>query len=525
MRASDEPRAVCVDTCPREVDAKFNCHGTSKVPKADCDSPSAHIGYGTNPLLGRFCIPNIDKLPKDIDTAKYDNLVGQFGLDDIQEWTSDIYEGRKAFGYAILTCIVCTLLYSVLIYWFTPLVVWVSIIATGCAIVGLAYTMQNYYNKQYGANAPAAGSGSAAAQDKTGKSLLIATYVVYGLAFFYFIAICCLWKAIRVSVAILKTTAVIIIRNLKLLLMPFISTIVTMSWLYFAIHNLGYLLSAGDVTQPKRGSQLKSVTLTQEQKYMAYVHIFAFFWVGELLQAMFAYVLICGVCTWYFTSTSETRGDLSITRGFWWAIRYNFGSLAFGSFILAVVWIIRITFEIMDKQIKQADPNNAVVKVVSGCVRCCLDCFHRFVKFINENAYIQVALTGESFCPSAVAAFILALKNAATFFITNGVGSLIYLLGRFTIALGNTFIGYLIITNAAEFEEIDNPLPPTAVIFVISFMMATIFMDIFGSTSLACLQCLYADVDICNQNGQDPINSTARPKEMTAVVSMLVDHK
>jgi len=83
MRASDEPRAVCVDTCPREVDAKFNCHGTSKVPKADCDSPSAHIGYGTNPLLGRFCIPNIDKLPKDIDTAKYDNLVGQFGLDDI----------------------------------------------------------------------------------------------------------------------------------------------------------------------------------------------------------------------------------------------------------------------------------------------------------------------------------------------------------------------------------------------------------------------------------------------------------
>jgi len=102
---------------------------------------------------------------------------------------------------------------------------------------------------------------------------------------------------------------------------------------------------------------------------------------------------------------------------------------------------------------------------------------------------------------------------------------LIYLLGRFTIALGNTFVGYMIITNVEEFEEIDNPLPPTAVIFVISFMMATIFMDIFGSTSLACLQCLYADVDICNQNGKDPINSTARPKEMTAVVSMLVDHK
>lgn len=420
----------------------------------------------------------------------------------------------------------CTLLYSVLIYWFTPLVVWVSIIATGAAIVGVAYSMQTYHNKQYGANAIApGGGGDATTQANYGKSLLVATYVVYGLAVLYFIAVCCLWKAIRVSVAILKTTAVIIIRNLKLLIMPLFSTIAIVTWVMFAINNLGYLLSSGTITQPKRGSQLKRVELSQEQKYMAYVHVFTFFWVAELLQAVFSYVLICGVCTWYFTSTSETRGTLSISRGFWWAVRYNLGSLAFGSFILAVVWMIRIAFEFLDKQMKAANQENAAVKVMMNCVRCCLDCFHRFVKFINENAYIQVALTGDSFCPSAVAAFILALKNAATFFITNGVGSLIYLLGRFTIALTNTFIGYLIITQVAEFEEIDNPLPPTAVIFVISFMMATIFMDIFGSTSLACLQCLYADVDICNQNGQDPINSTARPKEMTAVVSMLVDHK
>ena len=41
--------------------------------------------------------------------------------------------------------------------------------------------------------------------------------------------------------------------------------------------------------------------------------------------------------------------------------------LPLGSSILAVVWIISITFEITDKRIKQADPNNAaVVKVLFG---------------------------------------------------------------------------------------------------------------------------------------------------------------
>lgn len=86
-----------------------------------------------------------------------------------------------------------------------------------------------------------------------------------------------------------------------------------------------------------------------------------------------------------------------------------------------------------------------MVNAISNCVRCCLDCFHRFIKFINENAYIQVALTGDNFCTSAVNAFILALKNAATFFITNGVGSLIYFLGKMSICLANTFIGYFMI--------------------------------------------------------------------------------
>jgi len=89
MRSNDAPRAVCIDTCPREPDASFQCHGTKNVKKEDCDTlfdpatGKGHIGYGTNPLLGRFCVPNINKLPKEIDRTKYDNLVGQFGLDDI----------------------------------------------------------------------------------------------------------------------------------------------------------------------------------------------------------------------------------------------------------------------------------------------------------------------------------------------------------------------------------------------------------------------------------------------------------
>ena len=84
------PRAVCVDTCPREIGAPFKCHGTKKIDASVCENEfgatgKGHVGYGTKPLLRRFCLPDIDKLPKEIDVKAYDNLVGEFGLDDIQE--------------------------------------------------------------------------------------------------------------------------------------------------------------------------------------------------------------------------------------------------------------------------------------------------------------------------------------------------------------------------------------------------------------------------------------------------------
>ena len=157
-----------------------------------------------------------------------------------------------------------------------------------------------------------------------------------------------------------------------------------------------------------------------------------------------------------------------------------------------------------------------------ACTRCCLDCFHRFIKFVNENAYIQVALTGEAFCTSAMQAFVLALKNAASFFITNGIGALIYFLGKTCISITNTAIGYLCISLIPTFEEeIDQPLPFLALIFLMSYMMATTFMEVYGGVSLAVLQCLYTDVDICNQEGKVPMDNSNRPEEMNYVIGLL----
>ena len=165
-------------------------------------------------------------------------------------------------------------------------------------------------------------------------------------------------------------------------------------------------------------------------------------------MAMSQYVLIVAVVSWYFTENEHTRGNFSIMRGYWWAFRYNMGSLLFGSFILALIWTIRAIFEYLNRKIKSSFGDRPIPRPVSWmltCCRCCIDCCHRFIKYVNMNAYCQVALTGESFCVAAMNGFILILKNSAAFIFTGGLGGFFNLIGKLLVCVLNMIIAYIIL--------------------------------------------------------------------------------
>lgn len=211
-------------------------------------------------------------------------------------------------------------------------------------------------------------------------------YASYALIGIFALTVMCLYKSIKVSIAVLKTASNVITNNVRVTIVPIFSALVITFWLSCWITHFTLLMSTGKIKQPTKGSQLKEIELSKDQKYMVYFQIFMLFWVFEFIQALFNYALIVGTCIWYFSSQSDTSGDFSLSTGFSWGLRYNMGSLALGSFILAVIWMIRITFEYVDNKLKASQSEMA--KTISNLIRYMLDCFHRFVKFLNENAYI-----------------------------------------------------------------------------------------------------------------------------------------
>ena len=145
---------------------------------------------------------------------------------------------------------------------------------------------------------------------------------------------------------------------------------------------------------------------------------------------------------------------------------------------------------------------------------CCVDCIERFIKYLNKNAYIQVALHSTSFCVSAKEAFFLILRNAGRFLTLGSIGHIFQLLGKGIISISSTYFGYLIITHPSKWEnQIHSPVFPTIVFLLISFLIAEVFMSVYGMACDTILHCFLVDEEICKRNGRNPMHSPETLKD------------
>lgn len=238
--------------------------------------------------------------------------------------------------------------------------------------------------------------------------------------------------------------------------------------------------------------------------------VFGMLWIASFIIACNEFAIICSAATWYFSrkdipDDDGIPGDSDVSKGFWWTFRYHFGSLAFGSFIIAVVWLIRLIFEYVGNKVAGASGDNKFTQVLLGCTRCCLDCFDRFVRYINRNAYIYMAISSENFCESALNSFILILKNAAKFAFVEGISNVFMFLAKFCIAIFTSLCAFVLLPyQVPEGEEINAPFLPVLCVFLFSYMVACVFISVFDTGSNTILQCYLIDVDIAKQHNLSP---------------------
>lgn len=157
--------------------------------------------------------------------SSYDNLVGEFGLDDVQEIGEDLMESWTAFLFGFFSCILVMVLYGLMIYYLTGIIVWISIIGTGVGVLLLSMLLSAWVNENYGPHSRAAIEAAAANGNEswTGTFFQGSVYGLWVLVAIYAICICCLFKNIRIAIQILKTSAIVLVRNFYVVVVPLLS--------------------------------------------------------------------------------------------------------------------------------------------------------------------------------------------------------------------------------------------------------------------------------------------------------------
>ena len=159
--------------------------------------------------------------------------------------------------------------------------------------------------------------------------------------------------------------------------------------------------------------------------------IFGFLWTYHAIEAAGQFLLASSIASWYWTPPTARpllSGWKTIKRSFSFVFFYHFGSIAFGSLVLAFVSIIRFLLDRISKELKRAEKSDNVPRFVifiSASFHCLFGLLEYVVKYINTKVYIEIALYGDSFVESIKRVSLLLASNPVRATVLEGLTSVL----------------------------------------------------------------------------------------------------
>ncbi|XP_056426516.1 choline transporter-like protein 2 isoform X4 [Hyla sarda] len=264
---------------------------------------------------------------------------------------------------------------------------------------------------------------------------------------------------------------------------------------------------------------------TYYHKYLIVFQIynaFMFLWLANFVIALGQVTLAGAFASYYWAfKKPEDMPAFPIFSSFGRALRYHTGSLAFGSLILAIVQLIRIMLEYLDHKLKGAD--NKCARFLLCCLKCCFWCLEKFIKFLNRNAYIMIAIYGTNFCTSARNAFFLLMRNIIRVAVLDKVTDFLLFLGKLLVVGCVGILAFFFFTHRIQIIQDTAPAlnyywVPILTVVIGSYLIAHGFFSVYGMCVDTLFLCFLEDLE--RNDG-----STERPYYMSSNLQKLLNKK
>ncbi|CAH1787745.1 unnamed protein product [Owenia fusiformis] len=502
---------ICVSDCPSVTSSDLSdlatTHGVKlcRYDKLVGTYPNAHLiaddECPATPIephvsLVNRCIPKtLIKVGKSV-ISSFSTILNSLDADFVAKVCSDISNCWQIILYLCAIAFGISLIVIFLLKFFACLLIWIMVI--GCVLGSLAasaYCWYNWYGYfSYVKETELKDASLVTSVDiETRQTWLIYASVVSGIALIVCLVMLVMRKRIQLVVQLFMEAGSALGKIPMLLFQPIWTIIILIG----TIGGLLYIFAWMHTSAPPI---VKDDVVTYEADkilfYTKWYHVFGMLWISQFILACQQVVIAGAIATWYFKRDKSKMG-FPICASLKRLICYHLGSVAFGSLIIAIVQLARMILGYIHQKVNNKPGVGAVAKFILKCLKCLLWCFEKFLKYLNRNAYIEIAIYGYSFCKSAKKAFLLLVANVLRVAAINSVGFFVLFLAKVgTVAIvgivGLEFIKIVQTTAGLNFFWV-----PLLFACSFAFFISHCFLQVYEMTIDTIFLCFCED---CERN-------------------------
>jgi hypothetical protein len=311
----------------------------------------------------------------------------------------------------------------------------------------------------------------------------------------YLLWIYCIWDRIPFTAKLITTATEIMVQAPKTLCVTFHSLWVGV--LFSIISLVGLACLKFEVDHHKR--------LQKGAVYgLLILLVFSSYWTSAVISNVL-HMTICGVVgRWYFKA-KDWANATSASMGR--ALGKSFGSVCFGSFIIAMLKTIRFMID-MARNSAEDSPAAIVILCVLDCI---VSCIEDFVQFFNTYAYVYCSIYGMKFWDAGKRTWNLFESTGLDMIIAYDLSGSLTFLGALLGGLFSSLLTYASIHFMGDKFEMhgkgwlkpkDGDLTPAYTIFAFlsGFMFVLISSTPIESGVTALLVCYAEEPDVLAEN-------------------------
>lgn len=182
---------------------------------------------------------------------------------------------------------------------------------------------------------------------------------------------------------------------------------------------------------------------------------FGIVWIILFCLSSSKFAIIVTAAMWFFSANEdqlpaiEKHSHTNALLGLKLSWRYHFGSLAKGSLFNAIAWCLQTVRDIIMELSNNSLENRPLLRFMYSILRFLICNLDFMLTYVNESAYIEMALTGQNFTDSCKSSKYLTLKYQEDYYFTSGIGALYGFIGKSTICLLNSALVYYMLESWA----------------------------------------------------------------------------